>query len=334
MSSNTKSGASTYWQIIKILLAVVLAGFVLSRTSLSQLAETFKSLSIGWLVCSLLLFLLTTLLKALQYYALMREKVTYPQVLNIVVVQNAVSNFLATSAGIASYLASFRVEHNVKLSRSAIVFILTKIGDLVALWIALFISSLLAWNHLSILKNLVLILLAGIAFAIGIIILAIIFRHRFLNLLGFILNRTNLMRLSFVQKGMDTITQLVESMERRRFLNILLMVCLLSSMYLAATLLWIYSNFMVFQIRINIVDIIFVNVLLQLISYVPIQIFGGLGVNETTALYFWNLLKVPNSVIVPFLVGNRILYYLMNLVPLIYLPLYTVLLARNSKLTE
>lgn len=334
MTSNTNRGTPSYWQIIKILLAVALAGFVVSRTNLSQLSELFKSLSLGWLACSLLIFLLTTALKALQYYALMREKVTFPQVLNIVVVQNAVSNFLATSAGIASYLASFRVEHNVKLSRSAIVFILTKIGDLFALWIALLISSLLAWNHLGMLKNLVLVLLAGIGSAIGIVILAIMFRRRFLDIMGAVLNRTKLIRLSLIQKGMDTLTQLVETMERRNFLNILLMVCFLSSIYLAATLTWIYSNFLVFQIKINVVDIIFVNVLLQLISYVPIQIFGGLGVNETTALYFWNTLKVPNSIIVPFLVGNRILYYLMNLLPLIYLPLYTLFLARKSKLAE
>ena len=52
-----------------------------------------------------------TALKALQYYVLLGRRVRYLDVLNVVVVQNSVSNFVATGAGIAS---SCNIEHSLK----------------------------------------------------------------------------------------------------------------------------------------------------------------------------------------------------------------------------
>jgi hypothetical protein len=124
MKNNTLRSARLI-SLLKIIFAILLIGIVLSNTELDQIKNVWANISVGWVILSFFLFTLLTLLKAFQYYILINEEVTYPQILNLVVWQNAVSNFFASSAGVASYLTLFHVEYGVKVGRAAIVFLLT-----------------------------------------------------------------------------------------------------------------------------------------------------------------------------------------------------------------
>lgn len=84
-----------------------------------------------------LLYIFPTLLKAVQYCYLNGRQISFPRVMNVVVMQNAVTNYFAPTTGITSYLALFRAEHGVKVSRSAIIFVLTKIGYLIIVCLVL-----------------------------------------------------------------------------------------------------------------------------------------------------------------------------------------------------
>jgi hypothetical protein len=77
--------------------------------------------------------------------------------------------------------------------------------------------------------------------------------------------------------------------------------------------------------------VIFVSVLIQLVSYFPVAVFGGLGIHETSSLYFWSFFDLPQDVLAPALIGIRIVFYLFNLIPLIYLPLYSVFLKPHEQ---
>lgn len=88
-----KSNASLAWNVLKILLALGLVFFVLSKTDVAELSATLQNVSLVWLIISGVLFVFLTLLKTLQYYTLMRNELTYAQVLNLIIWQNAVSNF-------------------------------------------------------------------------------------------------------------------------------------------------------------------------------------------------------------------------------------------------
>jgi uncharacterized membrane protein YbhN (UPF0104 family) len=90
-----------------------------------------------------------------------------------------------------------------------------------------------------------------------------------------------------------------------------------------------YTLFMAFDFKVTVSSLMFVNVLLQLMSYFPIMVFGGLGVTETSSLYFWGLFGVEQAVLAPVLVGNRILFYLFNVLPLIYLPVHARMNAKS-----
>ena len=77
---------------------------------------------------------------------------------------------------------------------------------------------------------------------------------------------------------------------------------------------------------------IFVSVLTQLMSYFPVAVFGGLGIHETSSLYFWSFFDLPQDVLAPTLIGIRIVFYLFNLIPLIYLPIYSTFLKPHEQI--
>jgi uncharacterized membrane protein YbhN (UPF0104 family) len=328
-SSPSPSKQSRLVNILKIIFAVVLIGFVLSNTHLDELKIVLANASIGWAVLTFFLYVLLTLIKAFQYYILLNEEVTFPQVLYVVVFQNAVSNFLATSAGIASYLTLFHVEYGVKVSRAAIVFLLTKVGDLIAIWVLLLVSSWFVWPQVDVLHAPVILLLVGMGIVIIILTMAINLRERFVEFAKAIVDRLGFSHFRIVRTGME-ILQTLGDQEQTSVIRKIKMVLITSSFYLAVSLMWIYSSLRVFNLKIGILPIFFSNALLQVISYLPIQIFGGLGVNEFSNLFLYGLFNIPVAVLSPVLIGTRIMFYLMNLLVLLYLPIYSIFIKQKS----
>jgi len=321
---------SLLWNILKIILAVLLVWFVLSKTDLTQLFALRERISFSWLVVGILLYFLLTLLKASQYYFLIGRRVDYPQVLNIVVVQNAISNFIATGAGIASYLTLFRVEQGVKFSRAAIAFLLTKVGDLISIWLFMFVASLLVWPQVNVLHSLIILLLAVIGAAILLFFVAVFLRQKFVALLSWFVERLKLSRLGLVNKLLDLLIGLAEQ-EHGFVFRMVGIGVLFSLVYMAVTMAWIYASLQTFSFAVGILPVIFVNIFLQLISYLPIQVFGGLGVNETSSLYLYGIFNFPQTELAAVLIATRLLFYLTNLAVLLYLPLHALFFSQKPE---
>ena len=327
MSSTTgrKSGISSFWNWLKIILALGLVAYVLSRSEPSKLVSALQNASITWLLISVALYLLLTLLKALQYSVLLQGKLTYPQVLNVIVWQNAVSNFFLVGAGIAAYITLARLEHDVKVSRSVTTFILTKVGDLIAIWLVLIFSSTLVWSQIGALQTPVVILTAGIGCAILFFFLTILFRQRFVSFVSRLLKWSRISKFGLIEEGMNYLQGLA-SMDQKKVLTTFGMLLLYSFLYLAMTIWFVYANLAIFHLQPHVAAVMFVSVLIQLVSYFPVGVFGGLGITETSALYFWSFFDISQDLLAPALIGIRIIFYLFNLIPLIYLPLYSAFL--------
>jgi uncharacterized membrane protein YbhN (UPF0104 family) len=314
---------SSLWNLVKVILALGLVIYVFSKFELSSLISTLQNASVVWLVVSGVLYFVLTLLKALQYSVLLRGRLTYPQVLNITIWQNAVSNFFLAGAGIATYITMTRLEHEVKISRSVTIFLLTKVGDLIAIWVALIVASNLVWSEIDFLQVPVMLLIAGIGILILFFFLTILFRQRFVSVLNRILERLKIARIKFIANGMNYLQSLA-GMEQNKVLTTFGLLLVYSIMYLAVTIACTYTNLAIFHLRPDIFAVIFVSVLIQLVSYFPVSVFGGLGITETSALYFWSFFELPENVLAPALIGIRVIFYLFNLIPLIYLPAYSV----------
>lgn len=328
-----RKNSSILWNIVKILVALTLVAFILSKTDFDHLLLTLRNVSIPWLIVSILAYLVLTLLKALQYYILLGEGVSYPEILNIVVVQNTISNFLTVSAGIASYLASLRVEHGVKVSRSLIMFLLTKIGDLVAIWVFVFVTSFLVWSRIEVLHVPVIVLLTLLGAALAVFFLTIVYRQRFISLANLVLDRLKLSHIGLVVKGMDILASLAET-DFAKIFQLLRATLIISFIYLGITIGMIYANLMTFNMEMPINAVAFVTVMNQLVSYFPVQVFGGLGIYEMSSLYLFGLFTTSHDALISALIGMRIIIYVRNLVPLLYLPVYTFFLRAKGSPAE
>lgn len=318
-----RTRTSPLWNTLKLILAIGLSVFVLSRTNLSELVETLRSASIPWLVVSTLLFVLVTLLKTLQYFVLMRNKLSFSQVLNLIIWQNTISNYFLTSAGIVAYITMTRMDHEIKVSRSVTTFLLTKAGDLTAVWFVLLVSTGLLWHRMGVLQMPALFLILVIGIVVLTFFLAVFLRQSFVNSVKMLADRTGMSRFGLVSRVL-MLLQDIADMDQGRVLSVLGKLILCSFAYLAVTLAWSYANLAVFNLFMQPMPFIFVFALIQLISYIPIAVFGGLGITESSALYFWNHFDVPPDVLAPAMIGVRFVFYLVNLIPLIYLPLYAV----------
>jgi uncharacterized membrane protein YbhN (UPF0104 family) len=319
------SRGALLWNIFKTILALALIGLVFSKTDLGQLAGLAGRVSPGWLLLDLVLFIALTLIKTGQYHALTGREVQYGRLLNIIILQNAVSNFVASSAGIASFLTLMKAEQGIKLRTGAASLVIAKMGDLLAVALFLALTTALAGGQVPVLRDLAILLLLGITLAVGVFLLTIFLRQRFIGLLRSVLAAIHLLRLPLVQKGVEAL-QFLADQEDGVIFRSLRLGSAYSLVYMAVTFAWSYCNLRVFSVVIpwNVVG--FVTALMQLISWVPIQVFGGLGITETTLVYLYGSFGLPQPEMAAVSIGLRLLLYFLSLVVLAYVPLSGLLL--------
>jgi uncharacterized protein (TIRG00374 family) len=242
--------------------------------------------------------------------------------LYIVTIQNTVSNFVANSAGIASYLATLKLEDNIKLTRSAIVFIITKVMDVFFIGLFLGISSAIVWTQIRDLQLLIILLLVAIGFLLFLFGAAILLRKPFVRAMESLLRRFRLVQLSFIQRGIESLKALAEQ-DHKMVLPMVFQAFSLSLLYFTLIMAMSFISYELFSIPLGGWAIVFVSCLLQLISLIPIGIFGGLGVNDISLMYLYSFFGLSQSIVPAIAVGFRILGYLSGVLGLGYLPAFS-----------
>lgn len=278
----------------------------------------------SWLILRFLFYCLMIMSKSFQYWILLGKRIPYARMLSIVIMQNTLANFVTNSAGIASYLTMLHAEEGVKLTRAGVTFMATKATDLLAMWLCLLLASLLVWAKIGDLHWLVILLLCGILLALITFLIAIILRQRFVSILRKLIAGFHLDHIRLVARGLEVLQSLADQDPRTIFL-LLFRSLGPSLIYMSLTVILAYSGLRVFSISISFGAILLVTALIQLLSIVPIQVFGGLGVTEVTSMYLYTSLGIPQQEIVPALIGLRLLAYLMNAAVLVYLPIGTLI---------
>jgi uncharacterized membrane protein YbhN (UPF0104 family) len=331
MSTNNRF--NLIWNALKILVAVVLVWYVFSQTDLNEFLSLRERIVIPYLVATILLYAVLTLLKAFKYQMLLQQNTEYLRVLNVVVLQNAISNFFANSVGIASYMAMLKVEENVKVGKSGLVFLIIKIGDLFAVWLVMLVFGVLYWDQISVVREAFVlaevVIGIGLAFFFGVLF----FRSFFVNSFSKWMERLGLTRFSLIRQVIQAIQAFAE-MDHKAMMRIVLIAFGLSLFYYFFTLGWQVVSMYTFGFHVQVWVIIFVSGILQLFSMLPINIFGGIGITEATAFYLYPLFGANQDELSLILLGWRILYYLTNLIVLIYLPIYTVFIERRMRPKE
>jgi glycosyltransferase 2 family protein len=314
---------NNWWLVVKILLAIGLMFVIISRTDWNNLRSLFLNVPPFWLLLSLVLYFLSNMAKAFQYTVLLGRRSSYQKMLYIVTVQNTISNFLAAGAGITSLLASLKIDEGIEVSKSALAFLITKIMDVFFIGFFLGISSMFVWPKISVLRLPSVVLLVGIGILFIGFVVAVFSRQSFIRLMDRFLEVTKLRRFSFIQKTSNSFRLLGEQ-DQSYVLRLTLQSFGGSLLYFVVIMGLSFACYRIFFIPLGFWEIVFVTCLMQIISLIPVTVFGGLGVNEISFFFLFGLFGISPDGIPSFVVGIRVLSYFFILMALIYLPVYLI----------
>jgi uncharacterized protein (TIRG00374 family) len=316
---------SRLWAVLKIGLALVLAGFVLRQTSVTELVELWQRLSLIWLLPAILSFWAIIWLNARRYCLLLDGKATFRQILALVVLQTALGNLIATSAGAVSYVGILRRKYEVQVSRGVSSLLLARFGDMISLMLALALSSTFVWFQVKSLRILVVLLLLAMLGVVVAFVFVLALRQRIVGLIERLVELLRLNQLGFIKRVVSALSELAEQDTDylRRLLGPLLAYSLCS---LTLSFAHAYAVVQLLAIPLGLWQVVFTVALMQFMTLIPIQVFGGLGVSDVTSLYLYGLFGLGQSAVTPAIIGSRILFYLINLLLLFYFPLESRLL--------
>src|SRR5688500_17964946 len=165
--------------ILKIALAVSLIGIILAQTSIADLMVILRKISLPWLLGGILAFYATIWTMARRYWLLVDRSIPFSEFLSLVIVQTVVGSLVATSAGALSYIALLRSKHQIAVHHGLASLVISRLGDVLALLIALLCSSWAVWPQIVVLHWLVGVLATGLISILLVAILIIVLRQRF-----------------------------------------------------------------------------------------------------------------------------------------------------------
>lgn len=306
------------WNAAKLAAAILLVLVVYNQTDVSQLVALRDRISFGWLGGYFLVFCLLAIIKAFQYWALFDRRIPYRSMLRTVVWQNSLSNLVATGAGIASYLAMLKAEQGIKLRKSGVVFLVTKVGEVLMVGVYLALSAWWSWPQIENLRLLVLLLLFGIAGGVSMFLIAVFWREQFITLAQSFATKLRLDKISLVDKLLHSLRALANA-DQREIVGMLVKGFAISFLYVSVTNVLIVISLRVFSLDVGLWPVVFVSSFLQLFANIPIQVLGGLGVSEVTSVYLYGLFGIDPAQMAAVQLGIRAVFYLSNAALLLYL---------------
>jgi uncharacterized membrane protein YbhN (UPF0104 family) len=321
------------WQILKLVTAFALIAVVVSEVNLESMVVLWQRISLPWFLLSILAFYAVLWSMARRYWLLIGRRITFHELLHIVLYQNIMGNLFATAAGAAWYVGILRNKHDIQLTNGLLSLLLARFGDLLTLLVSLSFATLVVWQQIPTLHVVVTVVIFFLMAVALLSLLMLVLRRQLVEIAGRILDKFHLHKKAVVRRIFAGLTAFSNQEIDQSWLSIGPLTGY-SVLTLGTMLLFAYSSLQIFGVRIDIWPVIFVVSLTQIMTLVPIQVFGGLGLYDFTYLYLYGLFGIDRSEFAPVIVALRLCFYLTNLVllALILLPrgLVTRLLLKNQ----
>jgi uncharacterized membrane protein YbhN (UPF0104 family) len=313
-SAEPSKAGSRLWVVAKIGLATALVALVGSRTNWSELMALKKGISPCWLAISLLTYLAGTWALARRYWYMLGRTVSFRRVLSVVIQQNVVSTFGASSAGAVSYVLMLKGSDGVAVTAGIGSLLLSKVGDLLAATVGLGAAAAIVWTQIGAFHDLLAVLLTLGGCGLCTCTISFVWRHRVVTLLGMLLKDRLPSRVT------DRLQALEMALARPAGWGVVRLIVL---SVLMEGLSWA-SNYALLKglaLEVSAGAVLMTLSLCQMMSILPIQVFGGLGVSEVTGLGVYGLFGLAQGRVASVLLADRVLSYLWVLVPIGLLPL-------------
>jgi len=298
------------WQILKLVTAFGLIGAIISQVHLESIAALWQRSSVAWFLLSILAFYAVLWSTARRYWILIGTKISFHDLLLVVLYQNIMGNLITSAAGSAWYVGVLRDKHNVQITNGLQSLLLARFGDLLVVLVSLSFATLAVWRQIPTLHVVVTVAIFLLVAVALIFLLSFIFRRRLVGIVGRIVDKFHLHQKAYVRRIFAGFIEFSnEEIESRLRIGAFVGY---SVLILATMLVFAYSSLQIFGVHIEIWPIIFVVTLTQVISFVPVQVFGGLGLYDFTYLYLYGLFVVEHFEFATVVVGLRICFYLAN----------------------
>jgi uncharacterized protein (TIRG00374 family) len=304
------------WQILKLATALGLIAAVVSEVNFESMVVLWQHISLPWFLLSILAFYTVLWSMARRYWVVIGTRITFHELLHIVLYQNIMGNLIATAAGAAWYVGILRNKHNIQVTNSLLSLLVARFGDLLTLLVSLSLATVVLWQQIPTLHVVVMIVIFLLTIVVLLSLLMLVVRRQLVKIGGRILDKFHLCKKAIIHRIFAALTAFSNQEIDQSRLSIGPMIGY-SVLTLGTMLLFAYSSLQIFGVRIDIWPVIFVVSLTQIMTLVPIQVFGGLGLYDFTYLYLYGLFGMDRSEFAPVIVALRLCFYLTNLALLI-----------------
>ncbi len=308
------------WTLARLGLAVALATVVAANVHAQDLVTLWRNLAWPWAAGAALSFWLVCLMMSLRVWQLLDRRVPVSALLELTVIQTVTGNLIASSAGVASYIALLMGRYGITLGWSLWTVLLTRFADGLVLLSCLAITSAFLWGAIEPLHWPLTLLIGGLA--IGALGLSLLFARRRQVLQG-----TQRLLLATGMERAPVVGNVIARLTETPYLSLhptgshAATQLAYSGAVMLAQFAYSYCSLRMFGVTLDPGVVLFVLTFNLLVAMVPIQILGGLGIVEVTSLYLYGLFGIGGDSLAPVLLSGRAAFYLINLVTLLYLPL-------------
>jgi uncharacterized protein (TIRG00374 family) len=301
------------WMFMKIGLAVALTAIVLMQTNLQDIMATLQRASFGWLLIAVLAFLLNVGMTAWRAGYLLGGRVPSRALLESTIVQTSIGNLVATGAGMVAYVSLLRQKKHAPIASSVTSLILARVADVFVLSVLLGSVTIL-WSESKPVRWFAVILCSGGLMICAVAMAALWRRKWIIAQIHWISNRLGLLRFTAVGRAIDLLDRLAKDHSTTRIGPVL---CY-TAVNQVASWLFFWSCLQAFNLALNPWASVLILSLIQLITVIPVQVVGGLGIFDATTIYLLGLFSISTTIAAPVLVGYRIVFYVCNLLLLLF----------------
>lgn len=312
MTRSRTTFSERVWPVFKFAIAFALLALIIAEISHESMRLLWTRVSMPWFVVSIIAFYVAVWCMARRYWVILGATLNFQDVFQVVLYQALIGNLLTTTAGAAWYIGTLRHEQNVQVARSLLSLALARFGDLVVFLPSLIVVTIILWSQIATLHSLVLLMIFLAIASLTIVTSMIVFRRLFAVVIHKILNRLALAEKPIIKKAIVTLESLSNEIDRQSPKAIGHFI-LLSLLTVGSMLCFAYSSLQIFDVKIGMSPVILVVAVTQIISLLPIQVLGGLGVYDYTYLYLYGAFGIERPELIGVIVGLRISYYLANL---------------------
>lgn len=302
--------------LTKLFLASVLLGYLGFVINWPSLYKAVQNVSIFWLTLSVFYIPAGYIIFALRNRVLLDGQIPFRAMLQLVVLQGALSTFLSSAAGAAAQVAVLIKKHNIYPAQAIRSTIMSKVADTCAALAAVTLLLTLARNEFSQIHT---HLTTGIAITSGLlfgllVVTLLISNTRSAAELTVTASRNSLFR------HWAAIVIAAFHVNRRYALSILPMAFAYSIVLQVVIAVAMYLNARAFGIEVTLLQAAVIGIISSFIASLPISVFGGLGVYEASTIGLFALYNIPIEKSAGMMLVVRTLFFLITgaaLLPLI-----------------